>query len=59
MPLAQMGRKKTSKGVVALDFDGKRLEANAPVILLDGPKKDKRAFIKHIFKVRGHAPLGP
>ena len=31
MPLSQMGRKKTSKGVVALDFDGTRIEVNSPV----------------------------
>ena len=48
--LNMMGRKKSSKGVVALDVQGKRLEVNSPVVCIDGPKKDKSGFVKHIFK---------
>ena len=50
VPLSQMGRKKSSRGVPALDVNGKRLEANSPVVILDGPKKDKSVIVKHIFK---------
>ena len=42
VPLGQMGRKKTSRGVVALDVNGKRLEANSPVVILDGPNYVRR-----------------
>ena len=49
-PLGNMGRKKSSKGVVALDLDGSKIEVNSPVTIIDGPRKDKRGFVKHIFK---------
>ena len=50
VPLTEMGRKKSSRGAVALDVNGKRLEVDSPVKIMDGPKKDKSMLVKHIFK---------
>ena len=46
VPLQRMGRKKTSRGVVALDPHQQRLEVGSPVRLLEGKHKGMEATVR-------------
>ena len=48
--LAQMGRTRSSRGVVALDVSDARLEMGVQVEIIDGGFRGRTGTVKHIFK---------
>ena len=48
--LQHMGRKRSSKGVLALDGLENRLEEKNAIEVLEGPMMGKEGTVKHIFK---------
>lgn len=46
-----MGRKKHSKGLVALDQNGQKVEVGTPLMVAEGQYIHRVGVVKHIFKV--------
>eukprot|EP00966_Prymnesium_polylepis_P277926 6421401-Prymnesium_polylepis.1 len=45
-----MGRKKTSRGIVALDAADNKIEVGTAVVVNEGQHNGKNGTVKHIFK---------
>ena len=48
--LEHMGRKKSSRGIVALDCSDQRLEQGTPLQVVEGAYLQRMGVVKHIFK---------
>ena len=48
--MARMGRKRSSRGRVALDMNNSRIELESPVKVMEGPFKGRNGLVKHVFK---------